>query len=81
MPFIGQLIYLKVCCPWCAVPGQQQARVSDFFTLRCTNEECESFGQEVLIERRTGEIIAANVRQYKTFDGKTYRQMWEEVKE
>lgn len=51
---------LKVCCLNCGTPCEQEASESDFFFICCQNEKCEYRYANVVIEKRTGIVIACD---------------------
>lgn len=82
MIYTGARISLKLCCPRCGQPDEfGQMQVSDFFTLCCKNKDCDSYMAEVLIERRTGQVLSVQMHEFRDGHGKRWRVKYEEVPE
>ena len=83
MPFVGHnIIGVQLACPYCGkLVDRYQVKVSDFFTLCCQNKDCDSFMAEILIERRTSEIISVQAHTWRDAHGKLWKYAVKEVKD
>ena len=78
----GSRILFKLCCPQCGEPlPNYQSDVSDFFFFKCHNKECRAYMAEILVERRTGQVLSAWYTEFKDAYGKRYCIKYEEVVE
>lgn len=73
---VGGRHLLKVCCLECGKPHQPEEANSDFFIICCQNEECKYKYANVVIEKRTGIVIACDailLADEKTFE---FKRVW-----
>lgn len=56
----GSKIGFHLSCPACGIPDLGHYEVSDFFILKCGNNECDMYRASILVERRTGQVLSVS---------------------